>query len=129
MKPSFTSGELEVMQVLWAHEPLKPEEIQELFSRPIKNAALRFQLKLLLEKEHVGRIKNGKAYYYHAITTRDSSLQKMVKRMSEVFSQGSIKGLIAELVAAENLSPQDLEELKQFAQQKNAATDKRKKGK
>jgi len=123
MKSSFTSGELEVMQVLWAHASLKPDELQALFPRPIKNAALRFQLKLLLEKNHVGRTKNGKAYYYHPITTRDSSLQKMVKRMSEVFTQGSIKGLIAELVAAENLSPQDLEELKQFAEQKDAAKD------
>ena len=40
MKP-FTSGELEVMQVLWQHGSLKPAEIQARFPRPIQNAALR----------------------------------------------------------------------------------------
>jgi len=125
MKPTFTGGELEVMQVLWEHGELKPGELQEKFPRAIQNAALRFQLKLLLEKNHVGRRKKGKAYYYRALTTRDSSLKKMAKRMSDVFSQGSTKGLIAALVATEKLSEKDIEELKQIA----VGTSTAKKGK
>jgi len=130
MKPIFTSGELEVMQVLWEHGELNPTELQERFPRPIQNAALRFQLKLLLEKNHVQRHKKGKAYYYRALTTRDSSLKTMAKRMSDVFCQGSAKGLIAALVAHEKLSEKDIEELKQFALGKSAPKkEKRKAGK
>ena len=130
MKPIFTSGELEVMQVLWEHGELNPGELQKRFPRPIQNAALRFQLKLLLEKNHVGRRKNGKAYYYRALTTRDSSLKKMAKRMSDVFCQGSTKGLIAALVATEKLSEKDIEELKQIAVGQSASKkEKRKAGK
>ena len=50
MTNHFTQCELEVMQILWGHGELKPVEIQERYSRPIKNAAVRFQLKVLLEK-------------------------------------------------------------------------------
>jgi len=128
MKPIFTSGELEVMQVLWEHGELNPGELQKMFPRPIQNAALRFQLKLLLEKNHVGRRKKGKAYYYHAVTTRDSSLKKMAKRMSEVFCQGSAKGLIAELVATEKLSNKEIEELKQFVRSRSSSKKGKRKG-
>ena len=127
MKATFTSGELEVMQVLWEHGELNPTELQERFPRPIQNAALRFQLKLLLEKNHVARQKKG-AYYYRALTTRDSSLKKMAKRMSEVFCQGSTKGLIAELVATEKLSNKEIEELKQFARSRSSSKKSKRKG-
>ena len=62
----FTKGELEVMQVLWEHGLLKPGELQEHFLRPIGNAALRSVLLVLLEKEHVIRVRKGRAYYYKA---------------------------------------------------------------
>ena len=64
----FTPGELEVMQVLWRHGPLKPGEIQRRFPRPIRNAALRSVLLVLLEKGHVTRDKEGRAYRYEART-------------------------------------------------------------
>ena len=58
----LTTGGLEVMQVLWEHSELKPSEIQEKYPRPVKNAALPFQLSILLEK-NVIRCEIGKAYY------------------------------------------------------------------
>jgi hypothetical protein len=44
----LTAGELEVIKVLWEHGELSPPQLQERFPRPIKNAALRFQLRVLL---------------------------------------------------------------------------------
>ena len=67
MMSTFTAGELDVMKILWEHGELKPSQIQGKYPRPIKNAALRFQLKVLLEKGHVARRKIGKAYYYKAV--------------------------------------------------------------
>lgn len=112
---SFTSTELEVMKILWEHGQLKPSQIQDRYSRPIKNAALRFQLKVLLEKGHITRQKIGKAYYYKALTPRKGSLKKMVKHMAEVYSKGSTAGFIAELIKNEKLSTEELLELKELA--------------
>ena len=118
----LTAGELEVMQVLWQHSELKPARIQEKFPRPIRNAALRFQLRVLLEKNHVARRRFGKAYYYRAVTPRQGALQKMARRMSDVFCQGSAVGLIAELIKNEKLSPKQIRELQDFAQLKKKKT-------
>ena len=112
---SFTSTELEVMKILWEHGELKPSQIQDKYCRPIKNAALRFQLKVLLEKGHITRQKIGKAYYYKVLTPRKGSLKKMVRRMAEVYSKGSTVGFIAELIKTEKLSEEDLLELKELA--------------
>lgn len=112
---SFTSTELEVMKILWEYDELKPSQIQDKYPRPIKNAALRFQLKVLLEKGHITRRKIGKAYYYKPLTARKGSLKKMVQRMAEVYSKGSSAGFIAELIKTEKLSKEELLELKELA--------------
>jgi BlaI family transcriptional regulator, penicillinase repressor len=66
--PRFTPGELKVMRLLWEHGELKPSELQDRFSLPIKNPALRSYLTTLVEKGHVTRRRVGKAYYYKAVT-------------------------------------------------------------
>ena len=125
---SFTSTELEVMKILWEHGELKPSQIQDRYCRPIKNAALRFQLKVLLEKGHVTRHKIGKAYYYKALTPRKGSLKKMVRRMADVYCKGSTAGFIAELIKTEKLSKEELLELKELAGVTSLEKTSKKKG-
>lgn len=114
MKP-LTPAEVEVMQVLWDSGPLKPAEIQEKFPRPIQNAALRSLLLVLLEKGHVRRRKDGKAYYYEATTPRDSAFRNMVRRIADAFFGGSTVSLVAELVKEEELNAEDLRDLQKIA--------------
>ena len=114
----FTITEIEVMKILWAHDALNPTEIQELHPRTLKNAALRFQLKVLLEKGHISRRKIGRSYRYRAITPRQGTFTKMARRMADVFTGGSTVGLIAELIKSEELSEAEVEELKQYAAKK-----------
>ena len=115
---SFTACEAEIMRILWDHGEQKPPEIQDRYPRPIKNAALRFQLKVLLEKGHVTRHRKGKAYYYQAVTQRKGAFKKMVQRMAEIYCQGSTAGLIAELIKTEKLSEEEIQELKRLAENK-----------
>ena len=114
----FTKSELEVMQVLWDHGSLKPIEIQERFSRKIKNSALRSLLTVLLEKGHVTRRMNGKAYFYMAKTPQQQTLKKMTRHLANVFCGGSTAALIVQLVKTENLSEEDILELQAIAEQK-----------
>jgi BlaI family transcriptional regulator, penicillinase repressor len=127
--PSFTACESEIMTILWEHGEQKPSEIQDRHPRDIKNAALRFQLKILLEKGHVSRCKVGKAYYYRAVTRREGAFKKMVRRMADMYCQGSAVGLIAELIKSERLSDEDIQALKQLAEDKRIGKSKRKGGK
>ena len=113
---SFTSTEIEVMKILWEHGELKPAQIQQKYSRPVKNAALRFQLKILLEKGHITRKKIGKAYYYRALTPRKGSFRQMVSHLVEIYSRGSTAGFIAELIKTQKLSQKELLELKELTE-------------
>jgi BlaI family transcriptional regulator, penicillinase repressor len=115
----LTQGELEVMQVLWGNEWLKPAELQAKFPRPIKNAALRSVLLVLLEKEHVIRKKKGKAYFYKARTKQRRTLKSEARRLADAFSKGSTVALIAQLITMENLSDDDIRELKKIASEKS----------
>ncbi|MEN6627727.1 MAG: BlaI/MecI/CopY family transcriptional regulator [Candidatus Sumerlaeia bacterium] len=118
---NLTPGEIEVMKVLWERGgEMSPPEIEEKFPRPIKNAALRFQLKILLEKGHVTRRRVGKAYFYKAVTPRQRTFKSMARRMAEIFFAGSTAGLIAELIKTENLSDKEIQELEQLAKGKKS---------
>lgn len=116
---NLTPGEIEVMRVLWEHGgEMSPPEIEARFPRPIKNAALRFQLKILLEKGHVTRRRVGKAYFYKAVTPRQRTFKSMARRMADIFFGGSAAGLIAELIKTEKLSDDEIRELENIAKGK-----------
>ena len=113
--PRFTAGEMEVMRILWEHGELKPADIQRQFPHPIKNAALRSYLTILLEKGHLSRRSQGKAYFYRAKTRRDSTFRAMLGELLDIFCQGSSEALLCHLLAKEKLSPDELLELQRAA--------------
>lgn len=123
---SLTKGESEIMRILWDYGEQKPSEIQDKYPRRIKNAALRFQLRVLLEKGHVSRQRVGKAYYYKAETARTGAFKKMAQRMADLYCRGSAAGLIAELIRTEKLTKEEVHELKKLADAKNAGKLKKK---
>jgi predicted transcriptional regulator len=122
----LTEGEMEVMQVLWEYGSLKPSEIQEHFPRSISNMALRSVLSVLLEKKHVKRKKDGRAYYYHAKITREQVMKKMMRRMADVFAGGSPFALIAHIVKSEKLSEEHIQELQKIVSE---TSEKKSRGK
>ena len=115
---SLTKKELEIMKVLWEGSELKPAEIQELVPGGVGNAALRSLLLVLLEKGHVQREKRGKAFYYRATTSRAGVFHSMIRQVANVFSGGSPRRLMAQLVESEDLSAEDVKELKRLLNDK-----------
>jgi len=126
--PRFTKGELEIMRILWKHGELKPAEIHERFPRKIKNSSLRSYLTILLEKGHLLRRRVGKAFLYRAKTRRDSTFRTMLRDLTRVCCDGSVETLLCQLIQIENLSEEDLLELKRLAEQGTPPTDPPKKG-
>jgi len=111
-KLNLTSGEQEVMGILWEYGELKPSEIQDLFPREIKNPALRSYLSILHEKGHVTRRQDGKAYRYKAKTRRSNALQHKLRELVDVYCKGSTRSLLFNLAESEELSDEDIQALK-----------------
>jgi BlaI family penicillinase repressor len=117
---SLTSGELDVIRILWEHGELKPAEIQSRFPRPIKNAALRSYLSILLEKRHVTRRQVGKAYFYKAKTKRESAFFRTLREIINSYCEGSPQALVMALIKSERLSEAELLRLKQLAEEEGS---------
>lgn len=116
---SLNPNELEIMKVLWEHGPLKPSEIQQQLSHPVKNSALRWQLGALIEKGHIVRRKKGKAFHYRAATPQRSVFKKLTRRLADVFCEGSAVALIGQMIESqEELSEEDISELRRIAKRK-----------
>ena len=111
----FTPVELEVMQILWQHGEMKPAEIQGRFPRKIKNPALRSVLSILVEKGHVTRRLQGKAYFYKVTTKQHHAFRRMLSELVDTFCAGSTEALLLNLIKSEKLSEDDLLELKRLA--------------
>jgi len=106
---------------------LKPAEIEAQFGWPIENATLRSVLVNLVAKKHIHRRRQGKAYYYAARLPKATMLQIMMKMVSRVFSEGSSKALVAQLVETGDIKPSDLKAIHEAASGSLTEKSKRKK--
>jgi BlaI family penicillinase repressor len=112
---SLNQNELEALRILWEVGELKPAEIEARFGWPIENATLRSVLVNLVAKKHVHRRRQGKAYYYAARVPKATMLQTMMEMVSRVFSDGSSKALVAQLVETGDIKPSDLKAIHEAA--------------
>ncbi|MCP4901376.1 MAG: BlaI/MecI/CopY family transcriptional regulator, partial [bacterium] len=87
------ANELEILKILWNEGPLKPGDIQERLSEPVKNSALRAQLASLVERGQLKRRREGKAYFYSAAAAKESTFQSLTRRIADVFFEGSSAAL------------------------------------
>ncbi len=112
---SLNQNELETLRILWTRDELKPAEIQAQFSWPIENATLRSVLVNLVEKKHITRRLQGKAFFYAAKVPKATLLQTMMQTLARVFAGGSHQELVVQLMETSDLNPADLKLLRKTA--------------
>jgi predicted transcriptional regulator len=117
----LNENELEVLRLLWQEAPRKPADIQAAFSWSIDNGTLRSVLVAMVEAGLLKRRMSGKAYFYSPRVRRETLLKRMVGRIADVFADGSTGKLLMELASIEKLSDQELNELRDIAQQDDSA--------
>jgi predicted transcriptional regulator len=108
----LTPGELKVMRLLWEHGEMKPPQIADLYEPPIKNAALRACLAVLVQKKHVARRREGRAYFYRALTPQQHAFKDMLRELVDNFCDGSARTLMLNLAEQETLSDDDIRQIK-----------------
>ncbi len=111
----FTPGELNVMQILWQHGEQKPPEIQAHYPERIKNSALRSYLTILVNKGHISRKRQGRAFFYKTKTKEPAALKSMLSQMVEVFFHGKTDALVSHLIKTEGYSADQLTKLRHAA--------------
>ena len=112
---SLNQNELETLRILWERGELKPAEIQACFGWPIENATLRSVLVNLVEKGHVTRKLQGKAFFYAARLPKSTLLETAMNTLARVFAGGSHRKLVAQLVETADIKPEDLKCIAEIA--------------
>lgn len=117
-KQALTPLELEIMQVLWSAGPCTVSEVQPRLRADLAYTTVQTMLNVLLRKNKVKRVQEGRAYRYRSAVSRKrangSALQDLVKRMFG----GSSEALLMAMVDTRQITAK---ELSRVAERINAA--------
>jgi BlaI family penicillinase repressor len=109
----LTPLELEIMQVLWETGPCTVSEVQPKLKAQLAYTTVQTMLNVLLRKNKVKRIQEGRAFRYRATVSRErangSALHDMVMRMFG----GSSEALLMAMVDARQIGAEELERVAQ----------------
>ncbi len=112
----LSETEMEVMEVIWElATPVTVNQLLEIFkSRSWKTSTLSTILKRLIEKGFLTKSLSGKANYYDpALTLGEYRKYEAQSFLSRLFN-GNVKNFIATLADDEQLSQDDIAELKDW---------------
>src|ERR1700685_3708469 len=117
---TLTPLELEIMQVLWQAGPCTVAEVQPKLKAELAYTTVQTMLNVLLRKNKVKRVQEGRAYRYRPAVSREratgNALSDLVKRMFG----GSSEALLMAMVDTRQITA---EELARAAQKLGAAAD------
>lgn len=107
-------AELEIMKVIWAYdEPINTLQIgKAVEERGWKRTTISTFLTRLVEKGALSSEKRGKQYYYSALISKEEYTKSQTGNLIKSLFGGSIKAFAASLFESDELSDDDISELK-----------------
>ena len=109
--PDLGDLEREVMQLIWADGPLTAEIVREGLTRRLKESTVRTVLRRLEEKGYVSHAVDGRTYVYQATHARGKVAAKAVKRIVDLFCNGSVEEVLVGMVDSAMLDQRQLRTL------------------
>lgn len=109
----LSSGEMEMMGMLWEHGPLTLAEAHERVGRPIGYTTVQTRLNRLVEKGVVRKSAERPAKYEPAISPDDVSANHLDLLIDRV-TGGKVVPLVAHLVDDRSLTRKEITELKKI---------------
>ena len=105
---TLTPLELEIMQVLWQSGPSTVADVQPKLKAQLAYTTVQTMLNVLLRKNKVKRVQEGRAYRYRPAVSREratgTAMTDMVKRMFG----GSGEALLMAMVDTQQISAEEL---------------------
>ena len=119
--PKISDAEMELMSIIWKNKkPLTSKEIiANLKDYQWKTTTVLTLLSRLVEKGYLSTQKNGRTYLYNYTITKNEYKKQCAKRFLDKFYKGSIKNFFVTLYEDDEISKEDLEELKALLEEDN----------
>jgi BlaI family penicillinase repressor len=109
----LSSGEMEILRMLWLHSGIGLSEAQNLLGRPIGYTTIQTRLNRMVEKGLVSRSSKRPATYRAAIKQEKVSAGLLDVLLNHV-SSGNVVPLVAHLMKERSLSAKDIAKLKRL---------------
>ncbi|MDX1928440.1 MAG: BlaI/MecI/CopY family transcriptional regulator [Pirellulaceae bacterium] len=126
-----TDAEWDVLDAIWNEPGQAAGRIIELVQlhRDWNHRTIRTLLRRLIEKGAVNVEIDGAKHLYRAAVDRNTCVRSATQSFSERFFSGSVRSLLLHLVEHQDLSTDEIEELRKRLDEKQRALGKKKKGK
>ena len=111
--PPLTPLELRIMQVLWETGPATVQIVHEKLSgERLAYTTVQTMLNILHRKGKAKRTLRGKAYEYQPLLSQEKANSQAIGDLVERLFDGSVEGLVMNLVKTHQLDPRNLKRLK-----------------
>lgn len=100
---TFSRREREIMDALYKLGKASAQQIADAIPDPPSNTAVRTLLSILEKKGHVRHTMDGVRYLYEPKVAREKMAQKAVKSVLSTFFDNSVEGVVAALLAQDDL--------------------------
>jgi len=109
----LTDVELEIMHVVWELDGGTVRQVHEILNqqRPLAYTTVMTMMKILEEKGHLTRRKEGRAYRYQPVCPKSQVISGMVDDFVGRVFEGAAAPLVVSLVKDKKLSKKDLDEI------------------
>ena len=124
-QPKISEAEWQVMKVLWEKSPLTVREIVEVLAErtPWKTETIRTLVNRLEKKGAIRFEKRGRRYYYAPVLCEEESVRAEAQSFLTRAGTSVLKPILAAFMEQEDLTPQEIEELRGILSQKKKGKD------
>jgi len=114
MSISLTKRELDVMSVVWEMESATVGEVRDRLSDDLAYSTVLTIFRTLESKGFVRHEQEGKAFRYYPLIRADDAGDSALGRLLNKVYQGSRELLVTRLVSDENVSPDELRNIRKL---------------
>ena len=123
---TLTAREAEIMDVVWRLGAATAEQIREGLEDRLHDSTIRTLLRILESKGFLAHEARGKAYVYRAAVERERAQGLALRTMLARFFRGSAEDLVLRLIEDEQITPEQLDELRRGAPEPKGKGQRRK---
>lgn len=118
--PHISDAEWEVMKVLWAKTPCTANEVIEALEDQTdwKPKTVRTLLNRLTQKQAISYSQENRVYAYFPLVSEDECVKSETDSFLKRIYGGAFKPLLVNFLKEEQLSPEDIKELKNILDDK-----------
>ncbi len=119
--PTISEAEWRVMKVLWSKHPSSANEIiaQLEQSTTWKAKTIKTLLNRLVNKGALGYERRGREYYYSPLISENETKRAESRSFLQRVFDGALKPALAAFIEDEELSAEDIDELKRMLDEKS----------